>query len=342
MGITPQPTDAQRENDASGVAYQERQSQGQIGAFHYVDAYDLMIERTGMILEDLMDKTLDTAREVPVRKPDDSSAVIRINDPAGSVIGPQGQLSGDPIFTNGDYRVTISTGPATESQRQEAADFVDMMVGQLPLIAQIAGPAKAGQLLAKSIKLKQLGPIGDEMEQLFAPPAMTGPNGQPLSPEMQAAQQQIQQLQQELQAAKQQIASKVAETQAKTQGDLQVAQLKVQATSQDKAADRAVKLDIAAIQAKIETMAMVMEELQRIGGLNENAAARLHEAGQAALDRHQTATENVKDRLHEHVVGAVQHAQAKDLAATTAALQPDPAAGGPNGQPADPNAAGNP
>lgn len=314
MGITPQPTEAQRRNDASGVAWKERQSQGQTGSFHYVDAYDLMIERTGMILEDLIDKVIDTARDVPIRKPDDSAAIVRVNDPTAE----------DPIFTKGDYRVTISTGPATESQRQEASDFVDTMVEQLPMVAQIAGPAKAGQLLAKSIKLKQLGPIGDEMEQLFAPPEMMGPDGKPLSPEMQHAMQQIQQLQQQLQQAQMMLKERTAEKQQELAGKFQIEKYKTDASSQDKAADRAVKLEVAAIQAKIETMAMVMEELQRIGGLNSDAAKRLHDAGQAALTRHHDAHESAKDRLHEHIQGAMDHVRAKDLAVTTAALQPDP------------------
>ena len=315
MGIVPTPTEAQRRNDVSGVAWKERQAQGQKGSFHFTDAHDLMIERTGMILEDLMDKVLDTARDVPVRKPDDSAAIVRINDPTAK----------DPIFTKGDYRVTISTGPATESQRQEASDFVDTMVTNLQVIAEIAGPQKAATLLAKSVKLKQLGPIGDEIEALLAPPQMNGPDGKPLSPELQSAISQIQALQAQLQQAKQELQSRAAEKQQEIAGKFQIEKYKTDATSQDKAAERAVKLEIAAIQAKIETMAMVMEELQRIGGLNSDAAKRLHDAGQAALDRHQTAVEGAKDRLHEHLQGTMEHARAKELADQAAAHANDAA-----------------
>jgi hypothetical protein len=52
MGISPLPTDAQRHSQKSGVALRQIESSGQKGSFHFVDHYELMIERTGVIIED--------------------------------------------------------------------------------------------------------------------------------------------------------------------------------------------------------------------------------------------------------------------------------------------------
>lgn len=140
MGISPLPTAAQRRGEKSGVALEKIDTAQQRGAFHYVDHYDLMIERNGILLEDLYSVVLDTARDLPVRLPNDNATTARINDPR------------DPksISTNGTYRVTISTGPSNDSQREAADDFVDQMVSNLPTIEQVAGPPAARKVLAKS------------------------------------------------------------------------------------------------------------------------------------------------------------------------------------------------
>jgi hypothetical protein len=111
-GDLPMPTDAQRRNDISGEAYKQRQAQGQKGSFHFVDSHDLMIERMGVILEDLMDKVLDTARDVPVRKPDDTARSCGSTIPRAAVRRPaaalgrsdfhQGRLPRDGVDRAGD------------------------------------------------------------------------------------------------------------------------------------------------------------------------------------------------------------------------------------------------
>lgn len=330
MGIVPQPTDVQRRNDVSGVAWKERQAQGQLGAYHFVDAYELVIERTGMIVEDLLDKIVDTARDMPVRKADGTGGIVRVNDPAGSAYGAQNQLEGDPIFTKGSYRCTVSTGPATESQRQEASEFVEGLVEQASVLVQITGPQRFGQIIAKAIKNKQLGPMGDEMADLFAPPAPVGPDGKPVSPEIQAAQAQIQQLQQQLAQAQQVIQTRAAEKQTELAGKFQIEKYKTDAESQNAALDREVKIAVAEIQAQakqtLQDMALFYEERARVGAqIHEHAMGSQEIAANVALAHHAAqadATEHAKDRLHEHVLAAVGHQQAQELAAQQPAAAP--------------------
>lgn len=314
MGITPQPTQAQRQNDASGVAWQERQSQGQTGSFHFTDAYTLMIERTGMILEDQMDKVLDTARDAPIRKPNDDGAVVRINDPRGSEYDAQSNLSGDPIYTKGDYRCTISTGPATESQRQEGSDFVDALTGNLQPLAELAGKQVALKILAQSVKLKQLGPLGDEIVDLLDPPQM-GQDGKPIPPQVQALIGQLKQATQEIQKLQQVIQTKTAEKQVDNQGKMAIAQMETQATSADKDKDREVKLVVAELSAKVDRMALLLEASDKIGVRLDakHAAAQAHT--EKVQDRVHEDVQGVKDRAHEHIQGTLEHGRKKELTA---------------------------
>ena len=289
MGITPLPTEMQRQNQKlSGRAVDRVNAMGQRGSFHFVDHYELMIERRAVIIEDLIDKTLDGTRQVPIRKPDDSGAVVWINDPQNP----------DSISTKGSYRVTISTGPATDSQREEAADFVDAMVSNLQTVAQLSGPMVAAQVLAKSIKLKQLGPIGDEIVDLLSPQQL-GEDGKPLPPEVARLMGENQQLKQLLQQAAQEKQGKLVEQ----EGKFRIVQVQEQAETQRAAQELAfaklkldveseVKLSVAALGAKVDRLALLMEQQARL-------ADHVHDD-----------VERTKDRIHERVMADRRHDQA--------------------------------
>lgn len=273
MGITPLPTEAMRSNQKlSGRAVDRVTAQGQRGSFHFVDHYELMVERTGVIIEDLMDKTLDTTRKVPVRRPDDSADIVTINDPDDP----------DAIHTKGTYRVTVSAGPSTDSQREEADSFVDAMTANLAVVAQLAGPMVALQVLAKSIRLKQLGPIGDEIAELLAP-EQKGEDGKPLSPEVARLMGENQQLQQLLQQAQQEREAKTVEQ----QGKMAIEQMRQGGESQRASESNALELRIAQMEAMLKTMELRLKA-------NEGNQDRAHEVGMEMLE-------------HEHAVEQTQH-----------------------------------
>lgn len=219
MGITPLPTAAQRQNEKSGVALDKIQSQQAIGSFHFTDNFDRAIENAGRQINELITKVMDTPRQVGVRNPDDSHSLMPVA-PAGQM--PEQQPTEQPIDPadafdpqKGDFDVTISTGMSYQSQRAEASDFVDTLLGELPNLP-IPPQAKA-TLLAKAITLKDIGPIGDEMAKIIDPQG----DGEPIPPQ---AQQMIAHLQQQLQEAGQAAQQLAQEKQGKmweTQGKLQ-------------------------------------------------------------------------------------------------------------------------
>ncbi len=190
MGISPLPTATQRRSEKSGVALERIEASQAKGAYHFNDSYDLAMKHEARVVIDLLPRIEDTEREVSLRNADDSEELVKINTPTVDESGKPKLLA----YGTGDYSVTISTGPSFDSQRQEASAFAELLAGN-PQIITLAfqGNQPAQKILAAAIKLKALGPIGDQMAEAIDPEE----EGQEIPPQAQAI---IQQLQQQLAA----------------------------------------------------------------------------------------------------------------------------------------------
>lgn len=304
FGVMPVNATAEREIQASGRAMDRRQALEQKGSYHIVDSYELMIERRAVILEDLITHVVDTPRDVVIRKPDQTTESVRVNDPNVET----------PIWTDTDHRVTISTGPATESQRVEGSEFVDQLAANLQTIAQLAGPQVALQVLAESIKLKQLGPTGDVIVKLLAPP-QTGEDGKPVDPKYAALMQQVKQLQQQVQQAGQVIQGKQVEKQAEQQGKMAIVQVQEQHEDARAHESNEVKLFTADINAKMDKLAILVDGLTQIHERFLGESQRQHEHVEATRDRVHESIESAKDRLHDRAMADVAHQQVLEAGA---------------------------
>lgn len=230
MGITPLPTAAQRSNEKSGVALDRIATQQAIGSYHFTDNFDRSLEYAGRQIDELITIVLDTPRQVAMRNPDDSHQLIHIvpkGQPMPADVKPEEVF--DP--TSGEGDVTISTGMSYDSQRQEASAFVDLLVGNLGNLP--VPPQQKAELLAQAIKLKNIGPIGDEIAKIIDP---TPPEGEEIPPQAKQAMGQMQQQNQALNAAcqhyEQQIKQLEFEKQAKVvdnQARVQIEQMKIEA-----------------------------------------------------------------------------------------------------------------
>ncbi len=219
--------------------------------------------------------------------------------PAGQKPVPGEQPEPDEVFdpSKGDFDVTISTGMSYQSQRAQASDFVDTLLGELQNLP-IPPQAKA-TLLAKAITLKDIGPIGDEMAKIIDPQG----DGQAIPPQ---AQQAISQLQQQLEVAHQtgaQIYQKVQELTAEKQGKIVEGQNRLQQIAAQHAADMELedkKLLTQITVAEINTKAQIVSD--RESDRNE-LTAQLH------------------DQAHDVAMAAQGHQQAQELASQQAAQQ---------------------
>lgn len=289
-GINPLPTAAQRQNEKSGKALDRiKQTEAQ-GSFHFIDNFDSAITHEGRIINAIFAKIFAGQRDLPIRKADGAHAVVRINDKTW--VNPQTKQIEHHDTQTGEHDVTVSTGPSYDSQREEVNDFIG-------LLAQ--NEAIAPRVLDLLIRLKDLGPLGDQMADRVTPPEFAKP-GSP------------QEMQGKLQQAGQQVKALDAAVQ-QLQGELKQAQDEKNAKivdNQFKMAIEKYKADVKAESeiafAEITTKAQILSE--RMGALSE-LLGKIH------------------DSSHERAMQAEQHgheASQADKAAVVAAQQEQPLA----------------
>jgi hypothetical protein len=278
IGASPLPTMAQRHNEKSGVALKTIEDTAQRGSFHFVDHHDEAVMRCGQILDECIPKYYDTARETAIRDPKDQAQVVRINDPAAR--NPDGQPA-HVDTQQGEHEVTISVGPKKDSEREAASDFADQLIGS-PQIAQVIGPQKMTELLAASIRLKNLGPIGDEMADTIAPADKQKVDPRQLQHQLQEQGAQMQKLQQIAAQQQQQIET----DQIKTQGQIQIKHLDLQFQREKLAVESETKISVAELGAKVDRLQLFVEERARLGvqaaDLVSQRQDAAHEVGMAA------------------------------------------------------------
>ncbi len=330
MGSNFLPTQAQRRNEKSGKALDKMEQSAAQGTYHFVYSYEGMIRRVAEIFEDLVDKIYDYQGEVGVIKADGKADNTPINNP------------NDPkaVSTKGDYLVTVSSGPSSDSEREAADNFTETIVGNLQTIQAVAGPHAAAKMLGHSIRMRtELGAMGEQLADIVDPPTPDGKDGKPIPPEVQALQSQLKQATQQLQQAHQIIESKTAEKQAEAKGQfeletmkqdkngvLQVTLLKMKlAADIEKARIAAAKqsADLAAEQAE-ERLALGLDSIDQAKdrqhdlllahvGIAGDAAQSAQDHGEA-LDAGAQAHDQSLEQGEQAQAGALaQQQQAADL-----------------------------
>lgn len=326
MGISPLPTPVQRINQKSGAALKQIEDSSQKGTFHFVDHYEASITRAAVICDDLIPHYYDAARDLTVRKPDDTPIQVRVNDPgyrtADGKPSPYAAPGQTPMLTDGgEHDHTLATGPDFASEREAANDYADTLVQNIGMIAQVSGPQAAAKILALSIKLKDIGPLGQEMADTVSPPDP----GQ-LPPQVQHA---MQQLQQENSQLKQAIATKQPELQAKQA----IAQMQEGAETQRDQAENATKIQIAEINQQgafaIADLKATLEAANTaLTAMREERIAFAESLKESRAQVHQVlheATQNQADRAHEVGMAVLDHAHALAQQQQSADLAPPPA-----------------
>ena len=285
MGISPLPTAAMRATDKSGVAIQRIQNEQALGSYHFVDNFERAIARCGRIIESWLPLYDQGIKQVALCDLEGKRKVVTINQP---VVNPQtGEVEHYPV-EEGEHDVTVSAGPSNASQRDMAQEQLAALVQNMqPLVASgVIAPPQASQLLAMSIQMMQLGPIGDRMSEVISP----SQNGPPVPPQAQQAiaqaQGQVQMLNeamQKLQAENQELQMKLSARVADNQGRFEVEQLKAQ-----------TQIAVAEINTKSQILSERLQAIQEEMKLLREAA---HDRGsQAAQHAHEVRMQEDKHR----------------------------------------------
>lgn len=205
-------------NERSGTAIQQRQRQGDVATYHYIDNQSKGIRQVGRILLDMITKVYDTPRIVMMLGEDGSESKVLVapqapdamqqvspptppGQPGPDVAQPvtpgQAQAQTDnpnqpdpAIIFNpsvGIYDVEADVGASYGTQRQEAANAFSEIMKQNPAAFQIVG-----DFWAKNSDFPGADELADRLKRGLPPQYAAGPD-----PQLMALQQQSQQMQQQ-------------------------------------------------------------------------------------------------------------------------------------------------
>jgi len=212
-------------NETSGRAILARQSQGDRGSYAFIDNLSKSIRRVGKLCVEMIPKIYDTERQVRVQFQDDTEDFVTLNKMV------QDEETGDWVAIHdlgiARYDVVVSTGPAYQTQRQEAAESMMQFMKAVPQAAPVIGDLVAKNMDwpgadAISERLKKMLPPGMLSQEAQEELAKDAPPPAPPTPEQQA----------EMATAEADMAKAQAEmakaeaTSVKAQADVQIAELR--------------------------------------------------------------------------------------------------------------------
>ena len=204
----------------SGVQERSQQAQGDMASFHFTDNLMRAYRHCGRCLVNMIPHYYDAKRIVRIMGEDEKIEAVQINAP-GAKENEQG-VAIQAILNDlsvGTYDVTVSSGPAYSTMRQEAAEAMIQFGQSWPKLMDIAGDK-----VVKAMDWPGADEIAERIKRTIPPPLLgdEGEEQKPIPPEVQAhiqeteqamqqATQFIQQLQGELQAAQAELANKEAD-----------------------------------------------------------------------------------------------------------------------------------
>ncbi len=120
-----------------------RQQEGDTAIFHFMDNLVRAVRYGGIVMIDLMGKVYDTTRVLRIITPENQPMNVEIHK---MFVEPNTGKQRTIDFSQGKYDVSVSAGPAFETQRQQTAQTLVDMSTRNPKLLEIAG-----DLIIKSI-----------------------------------------------------------------------------------------------------------------------------------------------------------------------------------------------
>ena len=241
-------------NEKSGKAIMARQRESDNSTFHFIDNLSRSIRQIGRILVDLIPKIYDTNRVVRILGEDGSVDTAEINPDSEAPMMERRDNAGTVIAkiynpTLGKYDVSITTGPAYTTKRQEAADFMTQVAQANPQLMPLIG-----DLMFKAMDMPYAEEISERLKLMLPQQILDHESKedqpQQIPPQVQQAidmaGQQIEQLHGALTQAQQQLEAMAGDKQAE----------------QQKAALEQQKLEIEGYKAETERMGVQIEAMQ--------------------------------------------------------------------------------
>jgi hypothetical protein len=185
----------QQGNERSAKAIVAREKQGDVGTYHYVDNLARAIRHITRQIVDLIPKIYDTQRIARIIGVDGDVDMVKFNptqkEPVKEIRDEMGALI-EKVYNPGvgTYDVMVTTGPGYMTKRQEALDAMSQILQSNPQLWAVAG-----DLFIKNMDWPGAQEMAERFKKILDPKVLSDGDQ---SPEMMAAQQQIEAMTQEL------------------------------------------------------------------------------------------------------------------------------------------------
>jgi hypothetical protein len=183
-------------NERSAKAITAREKQGDVGTYHYVDNLARAIRHITRQIVDLIPKIYDTQRIARIIGVDGEVDMVKFNpmqqEPVKEIRDPMTGAIIEKIYNPsvGTYDVMVTTGPGYMTKRQEALDAMSQILQTNPQLWTVAG-----DLFIKNMDWPGAQEMAERFKKILDPKVLSEGDQ---SPEMMAAQQQIEAMTQEL------------------------------------------------------------------------------------------------------------------------------------------------
>jgi len=183
-------------NERSGKAILAREKQGDVGTYHYVDNLARAIRHITRQIVDLIPKIYDTQRIARIIGVDGEVDMVKFNpmqpEPVKEIRDVQTGALIEKVYNPGvgTYDVMVTTGPGYMTKRQEALDAMSQILQTNPQLWTVAG-----DLFIKNMDWPGAQEMAQRFKKILDPKVLSEGDQ---SPELMAAQQQIEAMTQEL------------------------------------------------------------------------------------------------------------------------------------------------
>jgi hypothetical protein len=186
----------QQGNERSAKAIVAREKQGDVGTYHYVDNLARAIRHITRQVVDMIPKIYDTQRIARIIGADGDVSMVKFNptqpEPVKEIRDAETGGLIEKIYNPGvgTYDVMVTTGPGYMTKRQEALDAMSQILQSNPQLWAVAG-----DLFIKNMDWPGAQEMANRFKKILDPKVLSEGDE---SPEMAAAQQQMEVMAQEL------------------------------------------------------------------------------------------------------------------------------------------------
>jgi hypothetical protein len=183
-----------KSNETSGRAIMARQREGDVASLTYYDNGNASILEAGDVINQLISQIYDGTRIIRIIGDDESTKLVKINDP----MDPK-----SPDLSIGNYDVAITSGASYTTRRVEAAESMMEAIQVFPELMQIAG-----DLVVKAQDWPGSEELAERLRKTIPPQLLSDKEKAEMgqqAPDMQAIMQQQAQVQEAMQKAQEEL-----------------------------------------------------------------------------------------------------------------------------------------